>query len=277
MNVDQHNTIKILRALSGQENTYTIPKLYVRLTKGHTRALILNQIIFFSDKSTRQKDDWFDKTYEEWEEETYVKERTLRNILTEFEEKKWCETKVRKVNGTRSLLCKPLIHNILSDIQKMLDEEDPTGKICRKANRKNLPESQPEKFADSLYTDKTTDKTTDIKPIVDFKKSTKLEKSYKEDNLFMELYKIYPNKQKPKAAYKAFLKHKPTLEFVTKIIHDIQLRIENNWKGRDKSKIPFPATYLNTHEWEGEIYVNTMAKQSNSTKYATWDQIVGDL
>src|SRR5690606_19706155 len=113
--------VKLLRKLSGQENCYTIPKLYVELTGCHVRALILNQLVFYSDKSTRHEDGWFDKNYEEWENETMVKERTLRNIITEFKEKNWCDSKVELVNGKTTLCCKPNLDAIMKDIKQILD------------------------------------------------------------------------------------------------------------------------------------------------------------
>lgn len=81
-------------------------------------------------------------------------------------------------------------------------------------------------------------------------------KDYKDDELFMNFYNVYPNKQKPLVAHKAFLKHNFDKAAVEMIVNDIQLRMTGNWQGRDKSKIPFPATYLNGREWEGEIYSN---------------------
>ena len=130
---------------------------------------------------------------------------------------------------------------------------------------------------DAYKTENLTNKEVILKPSVDSKKSTSKPKEYKEDLLFMEFYKLYPNKQKPTIAYKAFLKHKPTPEFVAMLITDLMERIEGNWKGRDKSKIPFPATYLNGREWEGEIYDNVVSTVKKSTKYKTWDEIVGDV
>lgn len=188
MNPDLSKQIKLIRSLSGQENVYTIPKLYVRLTECHIRGLVLNQIIFYSDKSTRHKDGWFDKSYDEWEAQTLIKERTLRNIFNEFEESGWAEFKVMKVNGKVTLVCRPLLENILSDIESLLDRENPppstqqgpdptpqgppgdknitlssdsSAKFSDPPIRQNLPASYSAKFADSfLYTDKTTDKTT---------------------------------------------------------------------------------------------------------------------
>jgi hypothetical protein len=113
-----------------------------------------------------------------------------------------------------------------------------------------------------------------LKPIVDSSNTTK---DYKQDSLFMEFYKNYPNKQKPVIAHKAFLKHKPDADFVAMLVQDLESRIANNWKGRDKSKIPFPATYLNGREWEGEIHLNQVSTNRPSTKYKSWDEIVGDV
>ena len=93
-----------------------------------------------------------------------------------------------------------------------------------------------------------------IKPLVDFEKSPKVEKDYKFDLLFMLFYANYPNKQKPASAYKAFLRLKPTQALVDMLVDDVNKRLDNNWRGRDKSKIPHPSTYLNAREWEGEIY-----------------------
>lgn len=79
---------------------------------------------------------------------------------------------------------------------------------------------------------------------------------YKACALFMMFYALYPRKEKPQRAYKAFLQLKPTQEFVSMLCTDVQQRVENNWKNRHKSKIPHPATYLNDREWESEIFMD---------------------
>lgn len=123
-------------------------------------------------------------------------------------------------------------------------------------------------------TKKILNKEKDLKPSVDSSKST--EKDYKENRLFMLFYKNYPNKQKPVLAYRAFLKLKPDEDFTQMLVDDLNLRMNNNWIGRDRSKIPFPATYLNGREWEGDIYPNEKSTNTKSTKYKSWDEIVGD-
>jgi len=89
------------------------------------------------------------------------------------------------------------------------------------------------------------------KPLSDSKKSPD---EYRDNNLFMQFYQNYPRKEKPKEAYKAFLKLNATDEFVNMMLNDLVNRQANNWLGRDRSKIPHPSTYLNQHEWEGEIF-----------------------
>jgi len=114
----------------------------------------------------------------------------------------------------------------------------------------------------------------DLKTLVDSSKST----DYTKDDLFMLFYNSYPNKQKPRDAHKAFKKLKPDMELVSMIVEDLRKRINNNWKGRHKNKIPHPSTYLNSREWEGEIVApeNNMTSHSGKTKYKTMDEILGN-
>jgi len=85
--------------------------------------------------------------------------------------------------------------------------------------------------------------------------------SYKDSPEFMEFWRTYPNKQSPSAAYKAFRKLNPTPELLDIILNDIKQRQAYNWAGRQLSKIPYPATYLNRAEWEGDIFRDAPATQ----------------
>ena len=133
---------------------------------------------------------------------------------------------------------------------------------------------------------KINSKNNNKNPIVDFGKSTEVKsseinnadnevldipdkidkppKDYKDDQLFMQFYNAYPNKQKPASAHRAFKKLKPNEAFVLMLVADIAKRQRNNWLGRDKSKIPHPSTYLNAREWEGEIYKKSTTSQVNT-------------
>ena len=92
----------------------------------------------------------------------------------------------------------------------------------------------------------------------------------KQDPLFMEFYQSYPRKEKPHIARAAFYKNNPSPEFVQSMVADVRRRLENNWAGRPKEKIPLPATYLNHKEWEGEIYQTSTKEGSSNNNKSNW-------
>lgn len=61
--------VALLAQFSGQDNTLTIPRPFITMCGGDvTAALLLNQILYWSDRATLP-DGWFYKSYREWEEE----------------------------------------------------------------------------------------------------------------------------------------------------------------------------------------------------------------
>jgi len=129
-------------------------------------------------------------------------------------------------------------------------------------------------FPDAYKTKKIQNKESILKPSVDLKSTG----SYKDDELFMRFYSIYPNKQKPEVARKAFYRHNPNDQFVSMLCRDVRMRIDNNWRNRPKDKIPFPSTYLNSKEWEGDIYPpdsNISSFQAKKKRY-TMSELLGD-
>ena len=95
-------------------------------------------------------------------------------------------------------------------------------------------------------------------------------KDYEKDPLFMEFYQNYPRKEKPRIARAAFYKNNPSPEFVQSVVADVRRRLENNWAGRPREKIPLPATYLNHKEWEGEIYQTSTKDGSANNNKSNW-------
>lgn len=59
---------ELLRQFAGQANTLTIPRPFITMTGSLEAALLLSQVIYWSDRST-MKDGWFAKSYAEWEDE----------------------------------------------------------------------------------------------------------------------------------------------------------------------------------------------------------------
>jgi len=90
--------------------------------------------------------------------------------------------------------------------------------------------------------------------------------NYKDDPLFTKFYLNYPNKQKPKEAYKEFKKLKPTEEFVSMLVDDINKRRSKDKRWQSRQYIPHPTTYLKTEYWMGDIITEDKPKQKYPTK-----------
>lgn len=102
--------------------------------------------------------------------------------------------------------------------------------------------------------------TKNIKSIVDsdespIEKTSSLKvKDYEKDERFMQFYSIYPKKQKPRDAWKAFKALKTSDAQLNLILEDVKARIERHTQWQEAQFIPFPASYLRSGEFEGEIF-----------------------
>jgi uncharacterized phage protein (TIGR02220 family) len=144
---------ELIKRLSGQENTFTVPKMYVEYTGDLTTAVLLNQIVFYSDKSKRQ-DGFFYKTYKEWEEECCLSERQVRHSVKKLKDKGVLETKLMKANGS------PTVHYKL-EYDKLVES---ILTFCKIPNLHSV-RNQPDNMSDSLTeitTENTTENTTNI-------------------------------------------------------------------------------------------------------------------
>lgn len=155
---------EIIALFSGQSANVTTAKLYIELTGTYARANVLNQCVYWCNKS-KCSYGYFYKTYAEWFEEIHIPERTLRRVLRNFEKEGWIETKIKKVNNINTLHIKPDIDKIIDSIQFLLIKNDPDRPMCpdgskttQKPCTKTVPtghfgRSEPAKMADSLYID----------------------------------------------------------------------------------------------------------------------------
>jgi hypothetical protein len=115
---------EILALFSGQASVITIPKIYITLTESYHKAQVLNQIIYWHNKS-ECKDGYFYKSYEDWFEETNIPERTLRRHFKFLENELWISTKVKKVAGKNTIHFKPHLDKIIESISNLLSENIP--------------------------------------------------------------------------------------------------------------------------------------------------------
>lgn len=115
---------EIIALFSGQASVVTTPKLYIKLTGSHSLAIVLNQCVFWSNKSNC-KDGFFHKTYEEWFDEIHIPERTLRRRFDKLEQYGWITTKVKKVYGKNTKHIQPHMDKIIESISIMLNTDCP--------------------------------------------------------------------------------------------------------------------------------------------------------
>ena len=95
--MNQKEIFNLLTKTVGQANILTIPTLFLKKLNGnHASALFLSQLIYWTDKT---QDGWIFKSYSDWEDEIFVKEKKLREIKKELEELGLIETKIQKAYG----------------------------------------------------------------------------------------------------------------------------------------------------------------------------------
>lgn len=128
---------EIIALFSGQSSILTIPKLYVQITGSHSLALVLNQCVFWANKSSLP-DGWFYKKYSEWFEEIHIPERTLRRQFEKLSTKGWIKTKTKMVNGINIIHFKPDMDKIIESIKYLLNENPPNRPLCPNGSNNEL-------------------------------------------------------------------------------------------------------------------------------------------
>ena len=107
----------IISGFSGRQNTISFPALYVEIVKDLNTALILNQVVFWSDR-TKRKDGFFYKSYKEWGEETFLSQYQVKRSIKKLEELSLVETKLKKANGAPTIHYKANIDVLTSLISE---------------------------------------------------------------------------------------------------------------------------------------------------------------
>lgn len=146
--MDQQDIINIIQQLTGQRNILTMPVMFVELLEGdHKAALFLSQLCYWSGRS---EDGWVYKTYTEWEDETKIRERSLRTIKDDLERRGLIETSIRKARGAPTLHYRVRYDEIVNLIRQKAQVR--SGKNVR---------LNPAKSADSTITETTAETTTE--------------------------------------------------------------------------------------------------------------------
>lgn len=143
----------LIYSVFGNANTIPVPVVFLELFEEYNTAVLLNQIIYWSDKTSR-KDGYFYKTYQEWQEEIYLSEYQVRKSVKKLKELGFLETSVKKANGNPTLHYK-LDTKVFQEwlLKKLKERKESNLSNDTKKTKGSLTE---------ITTENTTENTTDI-------------------------------------------------------------------------------------------------------------------
>ena len=95
MTNNKDQILSIIKSISGQANILTVPRMFVALTGDTTLAIMLSQLIYWSDRTTRS-DGFVYKSAADWAIEVGASSYSVRK----FNQLPLIETKIIKANGS---------------------------------------------------------------------------------------------------------------------------------------------------------------------------------
>ena len=110
----------IITKFSGQSNVIPIPVIYLEITEDYPTAALLNQMVYWSDR-TKRNDGYFYKSYKEWEEELHLSKYQVRRSTDKLKELNIVETALKKANGAPTLHYKIDLNTLQDWIVKKLN------------------------------------------------------------------------------------------------------------------------------------------------------------
>jgi hypothetical protein len=96
--ITQGEIFEAIKALTGQANLLTIPRSFISYTGQFETALLLSQLLYWSDKTSRQ-DKFIYKTYQDWHIEIGLTEYGVRKAANRLKKMGILETKIHKAFG----------------------------------------------------------------------------------------------------------------------------------------------------------------------------------
>ena len=233
----------IISGFSGRQNIISFPALYVEIVKDLNTALILNQVVFWSDR-TKRKDGFFYKSYKEWGEETFLSQYQVKRSIKKLEELSLVETKLKKANGAPTVHYKANIDVLTSLISEHFNYEE-----TKQSDYEETKQSDYEETKQSL-TDEYTYKDNPAEAEL---KNTNTNKQLEED--FENLWKKHPNKKgNKKSSFKKYVKaieggakHEEISKGLDKFIAYCQ---QNKWYTP-----AYASTWFNQERWESDYEI----------------------
>lgn len=138
MEISQRAVKELIKHFTGQAQTLTIQRPLIKMTGDHACALMLNQILYWSER-TDDTEGWFYKTHEEWAEELELTPSQIRRI-TKALTHVGVESKVKKHNGAPKLHYR-INREVFGDTLICFLESEATKPKIRKVDNQQSPQS----------------------------------------------------------------------------------------------------------------------------------------
>jgi hypothetical protein len=151
----------LIKQFAGQSNIITVPVVFIRYAGTLEAALLLSQILYWSDKT---EDGWFYKSYREWDDEIALGEYDVRKAAKSLKAKGILETRLKKANGAPTVhyrlkeehFSESILHflkNPICENSRNLDtaksEESINKRLPKTTSKKKISDSE---FFDSIRT-----------------------------------------------------------------------------------------------------------------------------
>lgn len=292
-------SMDLMKQFFGQEHTFTIPRMLVKLLGSHVQALLLNQMIFWGNK---KKDGWFWKTYAQWLQELDLSKRQVMRTIDKFITLGFIQKKVKKVGNVPvnwfkvnfdliMIKCQELFGSGSIDqsaeashgneIQENDHIEGDKMSLPLEGNKVSLSYNTEDYTEDYKIHDQQVDQEcekNESKSVAKTKKKTDRAelKKLKEErlNLFLLFWSAYPKKVAKKRAQSIYM-NKELYNNHAVIMEDLRKRKQSEWSSIEKQFIPHPSSYLNGERWnDEEIIENKPTKTANSTKRWTLEEVM---
>lgn len=150
-----------MMAAAGRSQAVVVPSLYIALTGDMAAAAVLNQVLYWMDRSTNG-DGWFYKSYADWKTETGLSEYQMRRvvgILRQF----GLQTKVKMANGAPTVhyridfeIFEAALREVLGEEITESNHEEVEDRSLR--NFGNEPEQTSETITENTKEEKRTEK-----------------------------------------------------------------------------------------------------------------------
>jgi hypothetical protein len=181
----------IIQSLTGQKNILTIPREFIDYTGDIKAALLLSQLVYWTDKA-KDTEGWIFKTYKAWQEEIALTEYEIRAASAKLKKKGILATKIKKAHGN------PTVHYRIDRVRFSESFLDFFKK--RRLNKSRNDSGNNSESNNTDYTKTITETTTTTDSVLpsEFKKP--------DENNFQYLVSLIPEEYRHKKSVLNILK-----------------------------------------------------------------------